>query len=695
MSYTIQASSVAGFVSINGDDYPQNTMAIKYNGQSGVNKRFTLYIADTKRELIDNAKATDVIGVADFDALLTLLSSLSVFKTASGGSGAGGGLDASGVRSTVLTGLSTATNAVITASDSILSAFGKLQSQVSYILGLVLGYTAQVDTIQDLKDLSPSGVKYARTNGYLAAGDVKGWKYEYDSSVTDSGLDNGGRIIKSDVAAGSWVALPLSKYTPEMYGAVRGNTDSHLALQEWAGDSGAPSPVLYASEGDYFTSSGTITAADKVLQIHCELRYTGATTAATAFFEHSVSSGMEGYEHWISVYDPSFRWTGNRDYVGFKSGNDTSGIYNVNANGFEIGHHAQSDGTGVRGIQMCLFRQGNIYNNRIGMLADCINTGWFNKNKISGGYWWQFSTNQNDTTRYGLVFGEGDQTYVQNNTNVVEDIDVELNTVALTGGAEGIGILIEAAQGTRGRDLRFERSGDIGVRIQSQILSQVEQNKNNVFEVNYETVTIDDLSQTKANHIFRYDQEKERAYEVTRFDSILDLDLSGADKTVLHRGATFVLNNFSTQRRTTLDASTLTSNSITFTEQNDGVLMNNTGISVIVKSDVAKKFKVSYNKTGGRLSVRCYDSSKNEITTTDGQADTSLVALSGGAATFSSSLFGGSFREAASDSTDHHTVTVGASVEYTEFIFGIGAASIELASFQIKSIGEHATIIKL
>lgn len=41
------------------------------------------------------------------------------------------GTDAAVVRATALTGLSTATNAVITAADTILSAFGKLQAQVS------------------------------------------------------------------------------------------------------------------------------------------------------------------------------------------------------------------------------------------------------------------------------------------------------------------------------------------------------------------------------------------------------------------------------------------------------------------------------------------------------------------------------------------------------------------------------------
>jgi hypothetical protein len=49
---------------------------------------------------------------------------------------------ANSVRTTVLDGLSTASNAVISASDSVLSAFGKLQAQVSAVLSSLNAHTA-------------------------------------------------------------------------------------------------------------------------------------------------------------------------------------------------------------------------------------------------------------------------------------------------------------------------------------------------------------------------------------------------------------------------------------------------------------------------------------------------------------------------------------------------------------------------
>ncbi|MFN8370254.1 MAG: hypothetical protein U0T83_06480 [Bacteriovoracaceae bacterium] len=56
---------------------------------------------------------------------------------------------AADVRAIVLTGLSTATNSAVTATDTILAAFGKLQSQISY-------YHSSVTTVQRLAIASPA-----------------------------------------------------------------------------------------------------------------------------------------------------------------------------------------------------------------------------------------------------------------------------------------------------------------------------------------------------------------------------------------------------------------------------------------------------------------------------------------------------------------------------------------------------------
>jgi hypothetical protein len=61
------------------------------------------------------------------------------------------------VRDAVLTGLSTATNAAITAADSVLSAFGKLQAQITALSSSLSGYVPTSRTISTTAPLSGGG----------------------------------------------------------------------------------------------------------------------------------------------------------------------------------------------------------------------------------------------------------------------------------------------------------------------------------------------------------------------------------------------------------------------------------------------------------------------------------------------------------------------------------------------------------
>lgn len=124
---------------------------------------------------------------------------------------------AADVRAAVLTGLSTATNAVITAADSVLSAFGKLQKQISdnlttqaaadaavlasanaYSDGLVMGL------IDDRGNFNASVNAYPSSGGSGAAGAIlKGdlWTVSVAGSLPSGGVVEPGDLVRALVDA--------------------------------------------------------------------------------------------------------------------------------------------------------------------------------------------------------------------------------------------------------------------------------------------------------------------------------------------------------------------------------------------------------------------------------------------------------------------------------------------------------------
>ena len=564
--------------------------------------------------------------------------------------------------------------------------------EIVYLVGSSVSGINVVDTIADLRtlaDVSKPALVLYHTNEANGGGGLF-----YPDAALVAGDENNGTRIFSSVATGGFRRFKKDVHKPADFGCLKGaGVDNSVALNIMGSDPDVSTVDI--APFDEYHANDAIAIVDKATNIHGYLVHSGAQRAGFTFVTHTIASSIRGKNQRIQVKSLAAQgagWTGDGTYIGVKTGNDSGAWYHTEGNEFDVLHVAESDGTNTQGIQMCTFSQGSCLNNRVGFLARCVNTGWFNKNIIENGIWWHNSTVQLTTTRYGIIFGAGDGTYRQMNSNVVRGFDVELNGVALTGGAEAIPVLIEGAQSTHIYDMRYERNGNVAARITSFLIGSTEQNRYNVFECVYENMILDDQTQSKTNTIFRIDDSKAREYRVASFNALLDIDDSGADTIMLNRNFRFTNSNFSADRSATLTAAQKTSASITIVAENEGYTLTNTAVVLKVKSDVAKKFRVNMNKTGGRLSVRCFDAANTEINGTTNVADPSVVAVGNGTAPFTS-LFSGVFRESAGDTSDLQLVTVGASVEYVEFIFGIGSSAISLRGISVDSFYEPALIV--
>lgn len=140
---------------------------------------------------------------------------------------------ATNVRSTVLTGLSTATNAVITAADTVLSALGKLQKQISDnlttltthtgastgvhgVTGAVVGTTDSQNVTNKNIDNSPIGATTKSTGAFTKITHLGGTGNNLSAGTYDIAVDDysGGIIHITAVQGGvgtSYQAIPFAK----------------------------------------------------------------------------------------------------------------------------------------------------------------------------------------------------------------------------------------------------------------------------------------------------------------------------------------------------------------------------------------------------------------------------------------------------------------------------------------------------
>ncbi len=179
------------------------------------------------------------------------------------------------VRSVVLAGLSTATNAVIAATDTVLEAFGKLQAQVTANLGTLTGHTGSTSNPHSVTaaqaGADPAGTAATAVGVHEAAGDPHP---QYTSAAeaaaaapvqSVAGRDGAVTLTSSDVGLGNvdntsdankpvstaaQTALDLKApiANPTFTGTVAGITKSMVGLGNVDNVSDANKPVSTAAQ---------------------------------------------------------------------------------------------------------------------------------------------------------------------------------------------------------------------------------------------------------------------------------------------------------------------------------------------------------------------------------------------------------------------------------------------------------------
>lgn len=141
------------------------------------------------------------------------------------------------VLATLLAGLSTATSAVITAADSVLIAFGKLQAQITTLTASLAGYVPTTRTISTTAPLTGGGdlsanrtlampVATTSVDGYLAHADWATFNAKVPTSTTitaGAGLSGGG-----DLSANRTISMGApSTLTGATANSASGTTHTH------------------------------------------------------------------------------------------------------------------------------------------------------------------------------------------------------------------------------------------------------------------------------------------------------------------------------------------------------------------------------------------------------------------------------------------------------------------------------------
>lgn len=140
------------------------------------------------------------------------------------------------VRGALLTGLSIATNAAISASDSVLVAFGKLQAQITGMLSSLNGHIGNTTNAHGMTTPGAAIVQAATEADQRAAmGLVNHEKVEVDSSggvsITSTGSNAGLRKFDTILHAGAERTFTLTadfNYTCEIVATMVGNAGSSI-----------------------------------------------------------------------------------------------------------------------------------------------------------------------------------------------------------------------------------------------------------------------------------------------------------------------------------------------------------------------------------------------------------------------------------------------------------------------------------
>ena len=222
------------------------------------------------------------------------------------------------VLATVLSGLSTATNAVITASDTVLSALGKLQKQISDNLTTLTGHTSNTSNPHSTTAAQVGAVPTSRTvNGQALSADVvvttitgnagtasalqtartiNGVAFDGSANITINATDSTARVAKAG---------------DTMTGALNWATTQTIASAATTDIGAATSNSVIVSGTTTITALGTIAAgAERVVQFSGALTLTHNATSLILPGGASITTAAGDVAYFVSLGAGNWRCTG-------------------------------------------------------------------------------------------------------------------------------------------------------------------------------------------------------------------------------------------------------------------------------------------------------------------------------------------------------------------------------------------------
>lgn len=495
-----------------------------------------------------------------------------------------------------------------------------------------------------------------------------------DLAVTDGKL-----VITSNAAGGVSAQAGTVNVQSTDYGAkCDGTTDDTAAIEAAilavTGSGGVLNTIWFPSGRGYKTTATITFPIDVSVIMDAPIIYTGGANVPAIVVGETAEDTEAKYLKLQARRSPISDW-GSEDSIGIQIYNAINSYIEIpEVYGFTIGVQCagSADGFSYNTLQL-----GSLMSNKVALDLNSSVSGWVNENLFLGGRFGAWSSDNANKARYGVRIRSSDGTYTTNNNNVFLKPSFEMNKAA-AGAQEAIAVLVQHGQNNRFLWMRSEGNSDPPIRVEN---SSTE----NIFSSGYGTISVTDNSTYPVSVV----ENPRDLYANTRTQLVWE---SGPmhKRAIYYDGATEVNVAGVAIART---SSTITYNAWAGITIADNYLeFDNVGPCVFVDTSVAKTFVVRRDvdtNYGGRVRIRCYDSSGNILTEAGGGHP--YVKTDSQQGVSWSSAFGGTY-VTGSDGEDDFAFTVGSAVKKMLVIISDGTANLRIRSFAVETLdGHHPT----
>ena len=501
-----------------------------------------------------------------------------------------------------------------------------------------------------------------------------------DGSISNVHVNAAAAIARSKIAGTALTADSMGVFSVLDFGAKGdGVTDDTAAIQAaiTAATAAYGQVVFPAVESGYKVTSPIEVSGRCDVVMHSPIIYAGSANTTALTINPSGSALYDlardrTYKLQVKAAVQS-DWT-NEASIGILLRNiDCCDVDVVKVIGFTLGVSVLAEN--AHGSVYNTIRLGDIANNKVGVDLNTRDTGWVNENLFHNG---SFSINtgvNTATTRYGIRIRS--EVGYANNNNIFHKPSIEISGVS--GAAEVIPVLLDAALGNFFYDIRDENGSDAGFLVRA-----VNGAADNYLSVSYDDRTggvpwadnlIDDTT-AKASTVVEVVGQYEKHYTCNR----LVAEFPALHKTAVPYDGTYT-NVPGLMIGTSSNAFTWREgNGITIGPKYLSLTISRT-LGVFVDTRKAKRFSVQIDAEdgyGGRVFVRCYDSSGAVL---DPASYTDPPLLTG---------FGydddgwGKVRVSGSDNNyPTHFVVTNDAVDHVEIMVGGGSNEIRISALRI------------